>query len=66
MQFSIAAATTALFSLALQGVQAQNSSEDASICDKYTQALFMNNTAMYQKTVLTAIVNTGEYLEVET
>lgn len=31
---------------------------DDSICDKYTKALLMNNTAANQATLLTLIVNT--------
>ncbi|KAI9048293.1 hypothetical protein LZ554_008088 [Drepanopeziza brunnea f. sp. 'monogermtubi'] len=43
--------------------------QSLSFCDKYTTALFMNNTAENQKTLLTAVVNTaviGNYSESKT
>jgi len=52
-------AATALFTLALAGVKAQDNDQD-SICDKYSKAIFMNNNATSQKTLLTLVVNTGE------
>ena len=41
------------------GVSAVVAQGDMSICDKYTTALLMNNTAENQATVLTLVVNTA-------
>jgi hypothetical protein len=43
---------------AVAGVAAQRPN-GTSICDYYTTALLMNNTAANQKTLLTLVVNTA-------
>ncbi|KAL2069915.1 hypothetical protein VTL71DRAFT_14594 [Oculimacula yallundae] len=56
-------------SLALATVISTAVAQNASFCDKYTTALFMNNTAENQLKLLTAVVNTaviGNYSESKT
>ncbi|CAI6228106.1 unnamed protein product [Periconia digitata] len=50
--------TTALLALAGAAL-AQNSSTDPSLCDKYTTALFKENNATNQATLITLLVNTA-------
>ncbi|KAH7409685.1 hypothetical protein BKA64DRAFT_732296 [Cadophora sp. MPI-SDFR-AT-0126] len=56
-------------SLALAAAISTAAAQNVSFCDKYTTALFTNNTAENQLTLLTAVVNTaviGNYSESKT
>merc|ERR1711964_964523 len=56
-------------SLALAAAITVTAQNTTSFCDKYTTALFTNNTAENQLTLLTAVVNTaviGNYSESKT
>lgn len=46
-------------SLAVAGAISTVAAQNMSFCDKYTTALFMNNTGENQLKLLTAVVNTA-------
>ena len=51
--------TVAAAAVVAAGVAAEGRPSNTSICDYYTTALLMNNTAANQNTLLTLVVNTA-------